>query len=135
MGGQGALRLAFKHPDLFPVVAGVSPAVDYHELYGRGSPLDEMYDSKEQCRQDTVIMHVHPTNYPRRIFFCVDPEDAWWYRGNDRLHEKLSALGISHEADLTTSLGDHGWDFFNGMAAKTLNFICAGLEHESRRLL
>src|SRR5262245_14917766 len=26
MGGQGALRLAFKHPDVFPVVAAISPA-------------------------------------------------------------------------------------------------------------
>ncbi|MCR9118154.1 MAG: esterase family protein, partial [bacterium] len=25
MGGQGALRLAYKHPDVFPVVAGISP--------------------------------------------------------------------------------------------------------------
>jgi len=25
MGGQGALRLAFKHPQLFPAVAGISP--------------------------------------------------------------------------------------------------------------
>jgi S-formylglutathione hydrolase FrmB len=135
MGGQGALRLAFRHPDVFTVVAAISPAVDYHELYGRGTPLDEMYDSKEQCRQDTVIMHVHPTTYPRHVFFCVDPQDHQWYRGNDRLHEKLSALGIPHEADLTTSLGDHGWDYFRGMGRKTVTFICAGLEQESRRLL
>jgi S-formylglutathione hydrolase FrmB len=135
MGGQGALRLAFRYPDLFPVVAAISPAVDYHELYGQGTPLDEMYDSKEQCRQDTVILHVHPSNYPRHIFFCVDPEDRMWYRGNDRLHEKLSALCIPHEVDLTTSVGDHNWDYFRGMAEKIEQFIFAGLEHESRRLL
>ena len=33
MGGQGALRLAFKHADLFPVAAAISPALDYHERY------------------------------------------------------------------------------------------------------
>src|SRR5262245_56178069 len=33
MGGQGALRIAFKHPDIFPVVAGIAPAIDYHEWY------------------------------------------------------------------------------------------------------
>ncbi|HEV3116475.1 MAG TPA: alpha/beta hydrolase-fold protein, partial [Gemmataceae bacterium] len=33
MGGQGALRLAFKHPDLFSTVAALAAAVDYHELY------------------------------------------------------------------------------------------------------
>src|SRR5262249_9467112 len=60
MGGQGALRLAFRHPELFPIVAAISAAVDYHDLYGRGTPLDQMYESKEQCRQDTVILHIHP---------------------------------------------------------------------------
>ncbi len=29
MGGQGALRLAFKHPRTFPFVAAMSPAIDY----------------------------------------------------------------------------------------------------------
>src|SRR2546426_9822906 len=29
MGGQGALRLAFKRPDLFPVVAAIAPAIEY----------------------------------------------------------------------------------------------------------
>src|SRR5262249_38600612 len=100
MGGQGALRLAFKHPDRFPAVAALSPAIEYHELYGQGTPLDELYASKEQCRQDTAGLHVSPLRSPAHIFFCVAPEDSLWYRGNDRLHEKLSALGIAHECDL-----------------------------------
>ncbi len=135
MGGQGALRLAFKHPDLFPVVAAIASAIDYYELYGQGTPLDDMYDSKEQCRQDTAPLHVHPTHYPPHIFFCVDPDDEHWLRGNDRLHEKLSALGISHECDLTTRAGGHSWDYFNHMAERVERFICAGLERESFRLL
>ncbi|HLN26403.1 MAG TPA: alpha/beta hydrolase-fold protein [Gemmataceae bacterium] len=135
MGGQGALRLGFRHPNLFPAVAAIASAVDYHELYGQGTPLDDMYDSKEQCRQDTVLLHIHPTHYPPYIFFCIDPEDERWYRGNDRLHEKLNALGIPHEADLTTRAGGHSWDYFNHMADRTVRFLCAGLEHESRRLL
>ena len=70
MGGQGALRLAFKHPDLFPVVAGIAPSIEHHELYGHDTPLDAMYDSKEQCRQDTAPMHVHPSRFPPHLFFC-----------------------------------------------------------------
>jgi len=31
---------------------------------------------------------------PASHFFGIDPDDATWYRGNDRLHEKLRALGI-----------------------------------------
>jgi pimeloyl-ACP methyl ester carboxylesterase len=134
MGGQGALRLAFKHPEQFPVVAGIASAVDYHERYGQGSPLDEMYDSKEQCRQDTAPMHVPPYGAPPHMLFCIDPDDSW-VRGNDRLHEKLNALGIPHTSDLTTRAGGHSWDYFNAMAERVVRFLHAGLEQESRRLL
>ena len=135
MGGQGALRLAFKHPQRFPVVAGISSALDYYELYGEGSPLDDMYDSKEQCRQDTAILHIHPSNQPPHLFFCVDPDDIAWYRGNDRLDEKLAALGVPHTVDLTTQAGGHSWPYFDHMAERTLRFLYDGLEKESRRLL
>ncbi len=135
MGGQGALRLAFKQPHVFSVVAGISSALDYYEIYGQGTPLDDLYDSKEQCRQDTAIMHVPPTDYPPHIFFCIDPDDETWYRGNDRLHEKLSALGIPHTTDLTTQAGGHSWAYFNHMADRAIRFVHAGLEQQSRRLL
>jgi pimeloyl-ACP methyl ester carboxylesterase len=134
MGGQGALRLAFRHPQLFPAAAGIASAIDFHELYGSGSTLDDMYDSKEQCRQDTALMHIRP-EYPPHLFFCIDPDDVDWYRGNDRLHEKLSALGVPHNMDLTTQAGGHSWTYFNRMAEPTLRFVAEGLTQESRRLL
>lgn len=135
MGGQGALRMAFRHPQRFPVCAGISSAFDFQEIYGQGTPLDEMYESKEQCRQDTVILHIHPSNFPPHIFFCIDPEDHPWNRGNDRLHEKLTALGVPHTIDLTTEAGGHSWQYFDHMAEPALRFVRDGLEKESRRLL
>jgi esterase/lipase superfamily enzyme len=135
MGGQGALRLAFKHSERFPVAAALAAALDFHDLYGRGSALDEMYDSKEQARQDTALLHVHPAHYPPHLFFAIDPDDAAWFRGNDRLHEKLAALGITHQFDFTTRAGGHSWDYVNHMAERLERFVAAGLEQESRRLL
>jgi S-formylglutathione hydrolase len=135
MGGQGALRLAFKHPKLFPVVAAIASAVDHYELYAQGTTLDAMYDSKEQCRQDSAPMHVPPVGYPPFVFFCIDPVDQRWYRGNDRLHEKLNALGIEHEIDFTTQAGGHSWNYFDRMAERVVKFVHAGLEQQSRRLL
>lgn len=135
MGGQGALRLAFKHADIFPAVAAVAPAIEYHELYGRGLSIDSMYDSKEQCRQDTVPMHVHPSRYPPHIFYCIDPDDLDWFRGCDRLHEKLNALGVPHETDLATRAGGHSWAYFEQLAVRAVRFVAEGLEQQSRRLL
>jgi S-formylglutathione hydrolase len=134
MGGQGALRLAFKHAKIFPAVAGISSALDFHERYGEGLAIDAMYDSREQCRQDTALMHVPPYGYPPHIYFCIDPADLDWYRGNDRLHEKLTALGIAHTADLTTEAGGHSWDYFNHMAEPVIRFLYDALEKLSRTL-
>ena len=134
MGGQGALRLAFKHPERFPVVSAVSAAIDYHEWYGQGTPIDAMYASKEQCRQDTATLHVRPAKYPPHILFVIDPADPW-FRGNDRLREKLTALGVPHRVDFRTRAGGHSWDYFNHMAGPTLHFTRDALEQESRRLL
>jgi pimeloyl-ACP methyl ester carboxylesterase len=135
MGGQAALRLAFKYPEQFPAAAGISSALDYHQLYGAGLAIDEMYDSGEQCRQDTALLHIHPSRHPPHLFFCIDPDDYEWYRGNDRLVEKLNALGVVHQSDLQTRAGGHSWAYFNAVADRAIRFIAAGLEHESRRLL
>jgi S-formylglutathione hydrolase len=134
MGGQGALRLAFKYPQEFTTVAAIAPSIEYHELYWSGTPIDDMYTSKEQCRQDTAPMHIHPTNFPPHIFFACDPTDPW-HRGAERLHEKMNALGVIHQCDLATTAGGHAWPYFNQMASAALQFIAAGLERESRRLI
>jgi pimeloyl-ACP methyl ester carboxylesterase len=135
MGGQGALRLAFKHPKTFPVVAAISAAIEFQNWYGLGYSLDQMYDSKEQARQDTALLHIHPSHYPPHIWFRVDPTDREWWRGNDRLHEKLAALGVPHTCDLTTRAGGHSWDYFSAMAERAVRFLDAGLAEMKRRLL
>lgn len=135
IGGQAALRMAFKHPRVFPAVAALAPAIELHQLYGRGTVLDLLYDSKEQCRQDTAVMHVRPDEYPSQIFFSVDPEDVAWYRGGDRLHEKLTALGIAHTCDLNTSAGGHSWEYFEHMADRAIRFLAEGLIKATHRLL
>ena len=39
MGGQGGLRLGFKYPDTFPLIAAITPSVDHQqccsEVFGR----------------------------------------------------------------------------------------------------
>jgi S-formylglutathione hydrolase len=134
MGGQGALRLAFKHPRNFSTAAAIAPALDHHEMYGSGTPLDEMYDSKEQCRQDTALLHVPPYNAPPHLYFAIDT-DHRWYRGCDRLHEKMSALGVAHTFMLSSEGGGHTWEDFSRMAKSALDFLAGGLDQESRRLL
>lgn len=131
MGGQGALRLAYRHPRDFPVVAAISPAVDFHIWHGRGLPLDEMYPTKESARQETATLELHPLNWPRHQLIVCDPADPEWFDGVERLCSKLSSTGIPFESDLQTSRGGHSWDYFNEMAAPVLQFVADRLEREA----
>ncbi len=133
MGGQGALRLAFKHPNTFPIAAAISPAIDYQMRWNDDEMLQRMYADPEQARQDTATLHVHPLNWPRNIWFCCDPSDRW-HESCDRLRMKLNALGVPHECDLETSAGGHSFEYFNHMAPRAMGFIADRLERERLRV-
>jgi S-formylglutathione hydrolase FrmB len=135
MGGQGALRFAYKYPDKFPVVAAISPAIDYHKRYDEGDEtIPQMYRDKEQARQDTALLHIHPLNWPRHQFFCCDPTDERWHESADRLRMKLWSLGVPHEIDLATSGGGHSFTYYSLMAPKAIGFLLERLDKERLRL-
>ncbi|MSR52135.1 MAG: hypothetical protein EXS09_02460 [Gemmataceae bacterium] len=134
VGGQGALRFGFKYPDRFRVASSLCGSVDHYELYGRGTALDVMYPSREHCRQDGVVLHVHPSNWPPHVWFACDP-DSPWLRGNDRLHEKLMGIGVPHTFDFTTRVCGHSWSYYDGLAPTVVRLTVAGLERQSRRLM
>jgi hypothetical protein len=93
-----------------------------------------MYESRERCRLDTAILHVGGHDWPRHIWFCCEPTDAMCYRGNDRLHEKLAAMGIPHTANLDTR-AKLGVRYVEQMIGPMLAFVAGALEKESRRLM
>ena len=71
MGGQGALRLAYRFPNRFPVVAAISPELDFHQLLPSGnSGLSSLYPDPEAARQDTALLQIQSWNGPRQQWFC-----------------------------------------------------------------
>ncbi|MBI3865156.1 MAG: esterase [Planctomycetia bacterium] len=134
MGGQGALRLAYRYPDEFPVVAALAPAVDFQIWHGRGLPLDEIYPTAESARQDTATLLLHPLHWPRHQLLMCDPTDTDWFEGTERLASKLYSTGIPFEQDLTTRHGGHSWDYFNHVAPRVMDFLHDRLHEERRRL-
>jgi hypothetical protein len=143
MGGQGSLRLAYRHPGVFPVAAAISPAIDFHaamrEAHVRSDgefydTLWELYGDVERARQDTAILHVHPLNWPRHQFFACNTDNEEWYDGAVRLQSKLVALGIPHTARLEQPGGDLSHASDDQLAADAVRFILESLDQESRRL-
>ncbi len=136
MGGQGALRLAYKHPNIFPTVAAIAPAVDFQKRIEEGIDpgLDEMYRDAEDARQDTATLHIHPLNWPRNQFFCCDPTDYRWHGSVDRLRMKLWSLGVPFECDLETVGGGHSFEYASCMAPRAIGFLAGRLDQERLRV-
>lgn len=134
MGGQGALRFAYKFPNRFPVVAAIAPTIDYQLRYDDDPMLQVLYADPEAARQDTALLHIHPLNWPRNQFFCCDPGDRTSWNGGDRLRMKLYSLGVPHECDLESSTGGPELDYVNAMAERAVKFVVDRLEQERRRL-
>ncbi len=138
MGGQGALRLAYDHPDTFPAVAAISPAIDFYRRLEYpeqdDDPLWDMYGDPEAARQDSAILYIHPLHWPRHQFFCCDPTDSRWYDSSDRLRMKLASLGVPFQCDLETVAGGHGFSYYNRMAERAISFLVEALQSESLRI-
>ncbi|MBC21053.1 MAG: esterase [Planctomycetaceae bacterium] len=131
MGGQASLRFGFKYPDLFPVVAAITPKIDHQSSWWEPeSFLDQMYLSEEAVRQDTATLHIHPLYWPRNIWFC---SHSSWLDSAQRLQMKLSALGIPYEAEL-----DHTdqtpTEYEKRMADPAVRFLTERLETERKRI-
>jgi len=143
MGGQGALRLAYRRPHVFPVAAAIAPAIDFHLGMRHAADRDdgELFDTLwetfgdvERARQDTAILHVHPLNWPRHQWFASSPADMHWHDGAQRLHSKLAALGIPHEAVLAGLPDEDAAAFEDRMATAAIEFLVSALDKESRRV-
>lgn len=123
MGGQGAVNLAFRAARRFPVVAALSPDLDFHQWHGQGTLLDTMFPSREAARQQTAILHLHPLNWPRDMLLACDPQDSACFEGAERLASKLASTGIPFEADFETTGGGHSWEYFDRLATRTASFL------------
>ncbi len=134
MGGQAALRMAYKYPHLFPVTAAVSPDLDYQFRILEGDEvLYEMYGDLESARQDTAILHIHPLNWPRQQFFCCDPDRSDIFEGVDRLRMKLSSIGVPFEIDIT-SKARPGGSYEDAMAPAVVDYLVERLDRERLRV-
>ena len=143
MGGQGSLRLAYRHPAVFPIAAAIAPAIDFHLGMRHAGDRDdgELFDTLwgafgdvERARQDTAILHVHPLNWPRHQWFASSPADVHWHDGAQRLHSKLVALGIPHESVLAGLPGEEAAAFEDRVAIAAIEFLVSSLDKESRRI-
>jgi S-formylglutathione hydrolase FrmB len=120
MGGYGALRVAFAHPELFSSVSAQSAALISEPpnqadsgLLGTvfGNPIDVHH-----WNENSPFVLAKRNRTPIRtsglsIYFNCGREDEFGFdRGAEDLHRQLQAEGIRHEYHLYP--GNHGAEYF-----------------------
>lgn len=137
MGGYGALRFAFAHPELFSSVSAQSAALitespqelsaaertgtSLGSLLGNvfGQPIDAPH-----WKQNSPFVLVKQNKAGLRklaIYFnCGQEDDFGFEKGAAALHQELQAEGIQHQYHLYP--GDHSMRYFLTHIGETLEF-------------
>jgi S-formylglutathione hydrolase FrmB len=135
MGGYGALRAAFKHPELFSSVSAHSAALIENLPKGSaqagmggfvgpafGRPLDTEFWKKE-----SPFVYARTANLKGlKIYLdCGDSDQYGFNAGAESLHRILTGRKIPHEFHIYP--GGHDWRYFS-------EHLPASLEFDSRAL-
>jgi len=127
MGGQGVLQLAYRQARTFPLVAAISPKVDFETWHGYGTSLDSIFPDREAARQATATLHIHPLDWPRHQLLLCDPADNYCFDGVLTLASKLSSSGIPFDSDFATTYGGFGWTYANAIAEQAIDYLARHL--------
>ncbi|XOV83503.1 MAG: alpha/beta hydrolase [bacterium] len=141
MGGMGALRIAFKHPDAFGAVAalepGIEPILSFEDMlpkhrFWRG---DELFETAYGKPVDTTYWAANnPATIARdqarqirnsglQIYLEAGDEDQFWlYEGAEFLHRILWDARIKHEYHLVRG-ADHVGPSMNERLDEAIRFL------------
>jgi S-formylglutathione hydrolase FrmB len=139
MGGYGALKLAFKHPDLFSSVSAHSAmliddfaavAISLRRAQMFYSLFDQIFGVSEDLaywdeNNPLRIARESDLNGLRIYFDCGTEDEYGFYLGARQLSDVLKGKGIAHEFHLYP--GTHGWDYARQHTADSLKFHWEGL--------
>ncbi|MBI3933923.1 MAG: hypothetical protein HY316_04470 [Acidobacteria bacterium] len=134
MGGYGALRFAFKYPQMFGAVAVHSAALfedlpgDATMLFGRnfrafGNPLDKGY--WKQNTPITLARSAAGLGQLKIYLDCGQQDDYGFDAGTRLLHEILDQRRIPHEFHLYP--GGHNWQYVAEHFDESLAFLSRAL--------
>lgn len=128
MGGYGALRFAFAHPELFGSVSAQSAALmamrsgaPVGKLLGNvfGDPIDAAH-WKENDPFSLAKLHKAEIRRVAIYFNCGRDDEYGFYSGADALDRQLRAEGIRHEFHLYP--GNHSASYFLAHFGETMRF-------------
>lgn len=146
MGGMGALRIAFKHPELFAGVAamepGIEPALSYDDIEPRdrfwrpvelieeryGRPVDREFWKANNPANIAKEAPERLLSSGLEIFLEAGDEDSFYlHHGTEFLHRILFDAGIRHEYRLIRG-ADHLGRTLGPRMLEALRFLGRALD-------
>jgi S-formylglutathione hydrolase FrmB len=136
MGGYGALRFAFKYPQMFAAVSAHMPALLENLPHGSantglsaymgtafGRPVDEAY-----WKANTPFVYARAANLKNlKIYFdCGDQDDFGFDAGTRQLDKLLTQRNVPHIAHIYP--GRHNGEFVAAHIEESLTFDAAALQ-------
>jgi S-formylglutathione hydrolase FrmB len=140
MGGHGALRLAFAYPDVFSVVAALSPGIwlpggvsersgpateapaDREKWYPRTTGETFDLDTFNAQSPFALVDGLAQLELPPAIFLAVGDDDYWkLHDGTVEMYIELRRIGLTPE--LRVADGGHDWKYWRGVTGEALRFL------------
>jgi S-formylglutathione hydrolase FrmB len=134
MGGNGALLLAMRNPDLFSTCVAMSAGTFTDEEILGDTTYDQYFGNIYGPKTKDAVSEHWKANSPLYLLDSVDKEklksirfyidcgdDDFLYKGNSALHVKMRDLGIPHE--YCVRQGGHEWSYWRTGLFDGLKFI------------
>lgn len=101
MGGHGGLWLGFRHPDIYSACGSMSGGVDIRPFpnnWNMKEVLGSYAENEEVWNQHTVMTQIpYSLKYGRLAIIIDCGTDDFFYKVNEKLHEKLLYNNIPHD--------------------------------------
>lgn len=125
MGGEGALRIALTHPDVFGTAAAHSPSL--RTAFDQFAPeVAALYGDEDSWRAATPLWLVvdRDTAYQLKLAIDVGEDDPW--RPNvELLHQRMIERGIAHRFEVLP--GEHAAEYWIENVERYLRFYGSAL--------
>lgn len=134
MGGNGALLLSMRHPDLFSSCVAMSPGTFTDEEVLNGNMYERYFGTIHGPKPANNVSEHWKAYSPLHLLDSVDKEklksirfyidcgdDDFLYKGNAALHVKMRDLGIPHEFRVRN--GGHEWSYWRTGLFDGLKYI------------
>lgn len=119
-GAYGAVNLAFRHPDVWSIVA-------VHSGFYRAQPTDNGTDvfagddDAHHANSPIEQIGTNPAIRTLAIYFDVGSDDPWFVDDTREFDEALSVAGIPHTFKIFS--GGHTWEYWAEHASDSLAFV------------